>query len=180
MKVNVPEKLKQYFVSLKRPVGMSLFKEHNKSEVSVVPIFNMTTQDDEDTFSFRKWYLCFLDDPTEIAFVDAVLAGNYEVLMEIKKAKRLEEFYKSVRLEAEQRRLALGVSAITAIANDEANKNSFAALKYLCDNGFVEKESDIKRGRPSKAEKQAAVDAFVKAAAEEDEDLQRLQALRVQ
>lgn len=137
-------------------------------------IFNKEYEHTDTTYSFRKLYMEFLEDPTEVAFVDGVLGGRFDVLEAIKNNNKLKSFYKSVRLEAEQRRIAANVKEITEIAYNGSEKSRMGALKYLCDNSFVDAETEIKRGRPSKAEKEGAMKLALKEMSEVDEDLARL------
>lgn len=164
---------KEFFENYDSTSVSNLFKEITGDKTQV--IFNKTYKDDEVSFSFRKWYMKYYKDPTEIQFVDEVLAGRYDILENIKKNNRSKVFYKNVRLEAEQRRLAEAVRDITEIANDPTHKARITALKYLCDNGFVEKDTEITRGRPSKLDKQKAVADYVREMTEDEADLERLQ-----
>lgn len=166
------ERLRKHFLTHTTTNAGNFFEGHSIDPSCV--IFNKEYEHTDTTYSFRKLYMEFLDDPTEVAFVDGVLGGRFDVLEAIKTNTRLKSFYKSVRLEAEQRRIAANVKEITDIAYNGSEKSRMGALKYLCDNSFVEAESEIKRGRPSKAEKEGAMKIALKEMTEVDEDLARL------
>lgn len=151
-----------------------LFKEFSKDPTYSCVLFNMTDEDDEVSYSLRKLYMCFLDDPTEIDFVDNVLFGKYDFLEGLKKNTQLSSFYKSIRTEAEQRRIAKNIKEISVIARGDDQKNKMAALKYLTDNSFNTFEATIKRGRPSKEEREGALKLAVKEMTEDEQDLARL------
>ena len=170
--MKIPEKLKEFFKSYKGYGVVNLFRDYT-NDVSV-SIFNLGLEDTEDTYSFRKLYMQFLDDPTEISFVDNVLGGRFDLLERIKTNNKTKEFYNSVRAEAEQRRLANNIKQIVEIAKDTADKNRFSALKYLSDNSFVGVKSENKRGRPSKEEKEGALKLAMKEMTEDEQDLARL------
>lgn len=151
-----------------------LIKEFAKDPNSIGVLFNLTDADDATTYSLRKLYMCFLDDPTEIDFVDNVLFGKYDFLEGLKKNTQLSAFYKSIRTEAEQRRIAKNIKEISVIARGDDQKNKMAALKYLTDNSFNTFEATIKRGRPSKEEREGALKLAVKEMTEDEQDLARL------
>lgn len=168
------EKLKQHFKE-HNPRGFSvLFYVKGHPEYADNVIFNMTQEDTDTTFSLRKLYMCFLDDPTEVDFVDNVLNGRYDWLETLKTANMFKDFYKSIRTEAEQRRIAKNIKAISEIAKDEGHKNRLEALKYLSNNSFNTQEAEVKRGRPSKAEKEGAMKLALKEMSEDEQDLARL------
>lgn len=172
------KKLKEHF-KIHNPKGITaLFVEraanNNKDENDSCIIFNMTNEDTPTTFSFRKLYMCFLDDPTEVDFADNVLNGRYDWIDSMKKLTVFKEYYKSIRTEAEQRRIAKNIKEIATIAKDESSKNRLEALKFLTNNSFNTVESEIKRGRPSKAEKEGAMKLALKEMTEDEQDLARL------
>jgi len=104
----------------------------------------------------KKLYMRYFNDPTEVDFVDNCLEGDYGWWERCKQAKLFSGIYKEWRTEARQRYLHRNVKDIACIAADESNKARFAALKYLCDTGFVDGEEKRKAGRPSKEEVEGA------------------------
>lgn len=104
------------------------------------------------TEELHKLYMLYFNDPTEVDFVDNCLDGDFGWWERCKKANIFVSIYKEWRTEAKQRYLHKNVKDIACIAADENNKARFAALKYLCDTGFVDGEEKRKAGRPSKEE----------------------------
>jgi hypothetical protein len=168
------KKLQEHYKTYNPRSIVSLFYEGNKEPDKAGAIFNTTNEDTDKTFSFRQLYLCYLDDPTEVAFVDAVLNGRYDWLETLKRLLAFKDFYRNLRIEAEQRRIAKNIKAIVSISEDEKDKNRLAALKYLTDNSFNTAESTIKRGRPSKEELEGAKKLALKEMTEDEQDLARL------
>lgn len=168
------EKIQQHFKDTKPRTFGVLFGVRSHPEYDKYIIFNTTNEDTDTTFSIRKLYMCFLEDPTEVAFTDAVLNGRYDFLETFKTSITFKDFYKSVRAEAEQRRIAGNIKEIVKISKDENNKQRLDALKYLTNNTFTAVEGEVKRGRPSKAEKEGAMKLALKEMSEDEQDLARL------
>lgn len=170
------KKVLDFFKNYKREAVVPLFAETiqlTQDDISNV-IFNQGYEDTATSYSFRKLYMEYLDDPTEVTFVDNVLAGKFYLLENIKKSNTLKKFYKSVREEAERRRIAKNVAKITEIANSGNEKLRMTALKYLCDKGFIEESKGIQRGRPSKEEIEGALLQAVQERSEYEEDFARI------
>ena len=115
----------------------------------------------------HKLYIMYFNDPTEVDFVDNCLEGDFTWWEKCKQSSAFKGYYKDWRLEARQRYLHKNVKDIACIAGDETNKARFAALKYLCDTGFVEGEEKRKAGRPSKEEVEGAKEQLLR----EDKEL---------
>lgn len=119
------------------------------------------------TDELHKLYIMFFNDPTEVEFVDKCLEGDFCWWERCKKATLFKQTYSEWRSEARQRYLHSNVKEIACIAADESNKARFAALKYLCDTGFVDGEEKRKAGRPSKEEVAGAKEQLLR----EDKEL---------
>lgn len=168
------ERLKEHYkLHNPRSVYMLFIEKYRDDDDSCV-IFNMTNEDTDTTFSLKKLYMCYLDDPTEVDFVDNVFNGRYDWLEALKKNNQYRDFYYNMRIEAEQRRIAKNIKEITALARGDDPKNKLAALKYLTDNSFNTAEAVVKRGRPSKEEREGAMKLALKEMTEDEQDLAKL------
>lgn len=131
-----------------------------------------TAEEDHDGYySFRKWFLKFYKDPTEVEFVKECFEGDMVHWEQFKNARDINPIYKQLKKESEQLLLADAMRKIVEVAMDTSNKNSLTALKYLADRGnkVLSEEVKNKGGRPKK-------DDIAKAAreiAQEDKDLMK-------
>lgn len=130
-------------------------------------MFNSNSDARYTTEELKKKYVECFNDPTEVEFVDKYLDGDFGWWERCKNTKAFAATYKEWRTEARQRYLHSNIKGIVEIAADESNKGRFAALKYLCDTGFVEGDEKRRAGRPSKAEVEGAKEQLLR----EDKEL---------
>lgn len=137
-----------------------------------------TAEDDHDgLYSFKKWFLKFRNDPTEMQFVDACFEGDLRHWETFKSSQHIKPIYDRIKKEAEQRLLADIMGKIMETAMDDTNKSQMVALKYMVDR-YSKMDSSYNltgvRGRPKKAD----IEKAAKELAEEDralaEDLKRI------
>jgi hypothetical protein len=90
------------------------------------------------------------DDPTEYFFATEYLDG-FDHWQRLCKSPWFKPYIDRWRKELQTRLEARALRAMRAEAENPESKNSFAANKYLLDNGW-KKEKKNPRGRPSKQE----------------------------
>ena len=134
--------------------------------------------------SMKRLYLECLD-PTEETFVNLVFDGDWLQWDRIRYSPQLLQYmkrgaginpdttwYDEWREELETKLRSMGVKAVIAIAQDKADKNSFAAAKFLTTGQWKGN-----RGRPSKAEiaRERRIHSGVNS--ENREELERMEAV---
>ena len=146
-----------------------------KLDDSYKPTWTVADEDHDGLYSFKKWFLKFKEDPTEIKFVDACFEGDYRHWEAFKSSQYIRPIYERVKKEAEKRLLADVMQKLYSAAMDDNNKSQMVALKFLVDRGQKLSDDEPKgRGRPKKAD----IDKAAREIAEEDkalaEDLKRI------
>lgn len=163
-----PENISEYLKTCGKGAG-KLFAETIKAEEAPFqPIFTTANEDTENFYSFKKLYMNYYSDPTEVAFVDSVLGGRFDILEAIGKHKALKEFLQSVREEAHARYLADTYKAIKGLADISDSKTAIGALKFLCTAVKGTEDTGSSRGRPSKKEIQQRANEILS----EDKEIQ--------
>ena len=147
-----PENLKEFFNSYGKGAGKLFVESFQAQDAPFQPIFNMTDKDTEDTYSFKNLYMQYYSDPTEVAFVDNVLGGRFDVLKAIENHKALKESLKTIREEAHARYLKDTYKSIKDLADVSDPKTAIGALKFLCTAVKGSEDVSSSRGRPSKKE----------------------------
>ena len=135
----------------KKYVSRKLFRETNFDK-DYKPTFNMTPEDDEETYSFEKIYLS-LNDPTEYRIITEIFNGdarNWEV---VRSSTELAEFFDKCRDKLMKKLQSEAFSKIMGLAFDDGNKNQMSALKILYDIKPVKTA-----GRPKKEKKVEEID----------------------
>lgn len=135
-----------------RGAGKLFIETIQAYETPFKPVFNMTEEDTEETYSFKKQYMKYYNDPTEVSFVDAVLGGRFDILKAIENHKALKDFLKTVREEAHARYLRDTYKSIKGLADVSDPKTAIGALKFLCTAVKGVEDVSASRGRPSKKE----------------------------
>lgn len=132
--------------------------------------WTVADEDHDGYYSFRKWFLKFYQDPTEVEFVKECFEGDMVHWEQFKNSRDLNPIYKQLKKEAEQLLLADAMRKIVEVAMDTSNKNSLTALKYLADRGTkVLGEPVNKGGRPKKED----IAKAAREMAQEDKDLMK-------
>lgn len=168
----------EFFKSYSSKGAGKLFVETIKSlEDPSFIVFNLGEEDTEDTYSFKRLYLKYYNDPQEISFVDNVLAGRYDVWKSILNHDSLKAAVKELREEARARFLADNYKQIKTIADTADAKTSIAALKFLCSSVSGSSEEGNSRGRPSKKEIQQRTNEILSEDKEIQEAFARVQGL---
>ena len=148
---NLPEFIKSY-----KGIGVEkLFegiKLRDPNATDYDPIFNLTDEDTENTYSLKKLYLSYYKDPTEVSFVDGVLQGRFDLWKKMCKNLTISKFIEIWREEARTRYLADNFKNIMLLAEGGDKKTSLAAYKYLSDKVLSVDKEGSQRGRPSKRE----------------------------
>lgn len=148
-----PESIKEFFKNYKSKGAGKLFVESFQTmDAPFSPVFNMSDEDTEDTYSFKRLYMQYYKDPTETTFVDNVLNGRFDILKAIEKHKILKDSLQTIREEAHARYLADTYKAIKDLADVSDPKTAIGALKFLCTAVKSTEDSSVSRGRPSKKE----------------------------
>ena len=163
-----PTDLQEYFKTYGKGAGKLFIESFQSQDAPFQPIFTMSDKDSEDLYSFRNLYMQYYSDPTEVAFVDAVLGGRFDILEAIGKHKALKEFLQSVREEAHARYLADTYKAIKGLADVSDAKTAIGALKFLCTAVKGTEDTGPGRGRPSKKEIQQRTNEILS----EDKEIQ--------
>lgn len=161
--------LKEFFSQYKLRGVNKLFVElQTNLDSSFEPIFNLTEEDTETTYSLKKLFMRFYRDPHEITFVDEILAGRYDLWKSMCSNKELSSCIKVWREEARARYLADNFKQISSLADGEDKKTTLAALKYLSSAVLAEAKETSDRGRPSKKEIQQKLNEITS----EDKEIQ--------
>lgn len=165
MKKNLTDFFRSY---TSRGVGKLFIEAIQSQDMPFEPVFNMSEEDTEDTYSFKKLFLTYYSDPTEVSFVDNVLAGRFDLLKAMSEHKVLKDFIKTLREDAHARYLADTYKSIKTLADMSDPKTAIGALKFLCTavKGSTDEEST--RGRPSKKEIQQRTNELLS----EDKEIQ--------
>lgn len=172
-----PTNLKEYFKTYGKGAGKLFVESIQPSEAAYTPIFTMSDKDTDDLYSFRNLYMQYYKDPTEVAFVDAVLAGRFDVLKAIEKHKVLKDYLQTIREEAHARYLADTYKAIKDLADVSDSKTAIGALKFLCTAVKGTEEAGSSRGRPSKKEIQQRTNEILSDDKEIQEAFARVQGI---
>lgn len=172
-----PTNLAEYFKSYGRGAGKLFTESIQALDSPFQPIFNMTDKDTEETYSFKNLYMQYYKDPTEVAFVDAVLGGRFDILKAIEKHKVLKESLQTIREEAHARYLADTYRAIKGLADVSDAKTAIGALKFLCTAVKGTEEAGSGRGRPSKKEIQQRTNEILSDDKEIQEAFARVQGI---
>lgn len=163
------ENPKEFFKSYTgRGVGKLFIETIVSNEGTFTPIFNMTEEDTDTTWSFKRLYIKHYKDPTEVSFVDSVLCGRFDLLKGMSEHKMLKDFIKTLREEAHARFLADTYKSIKEIADVSDAKTAIGALKFLCTSVKGSDEVGTGRGRPSKKEIQQRTNEILS----EDKEIQ--------
>jgi len=172
-----PENLKEYFKTYGKGAG-KLFAESIKAQdIPFQPIFTTADEDTEDLYSFKRLYMQYYSDPTEVSFVDAVLGGRFDILKAIEKHRELKDFMQTLREEASARYLADTYKAIKGLADVSDAKTAIGALKFLCTAVKGTDGNGVGRGRPSKKEIQQRTNEILSDDKEIQEALARVQSV---
>lgn len=171
--------LKEFFKTYRDRGAGKLFPETiQASDMPFEPIFNLGEDDTEDTWSLKKLYLKYYNDPHEILFVDEVLGGRFDLWKTMTEHKVLSKFIQTLREEARARFLADNFKMIKTIADVSEPKTAIAALKFLCTSiGGKPAEEGAGRGRPSKKEIQQRTNEILSEDKEIQEAFARVQGL---
>lgn len=170
--------LQEFFKTYKSRGAGKLFEETLlPADLPFKPIFNLSEEDTEETYSFKRLYLEYYKDPTEVLFVDAVLGGRFDVLKAIEKHKVLKEALESLREEAHARYLADTYKAIKNLADVSDAKTAIGALKFLCTAVKGTEDASSNRGRPSKKEIQQRTNEILSDDKEIQEAFARVQGI---
>lgn len=141
----------------------------------IKPTWTIADEDHDGLYSFRKWFMKFYQDPTETEFVKECFEGDWKHWEVFKATKGIDEMYRLLKKEAEQKLLADTYKKILEIAMDSNNKSQMTALKYLADRGNkVTGEEGPGRGRPKKSEIAAAAREIAQEDKDLKEDLERI------
>lgn len=170
--------LKAFFRSYtQRGVGKLFIEAIQSQDMPFEPVFNMSEEDTEDTYSFKKLFLSYYSDPTEVSFVDNVLAGRFDLLKAMSEHKVLKDFIKTLREDAHARYLADTYKAIKNLADASDPKTAIGALKFLCSAVKGTDEQAAVRGRPSKKEIQQRTNELLSEDKEIQEAFARVQGI---
>lgn len=162
-----------YRDSMGRYRTASLFKEAyntNADQDKYPPVFTLGARDKDGLVSMKRVYL-ELEDPTGYA-VSQQLLGSYAHWKKLCEASWFAEHLREWEEELEiklQSRALLKVKEISL--GDTAQ--AFQAAKFLNDKGWK-----AKKGRPTKAEKEAAVKKEAKLSDAVQGDLERIRAVK--
>lgn len=139
------------------------------------PTWTIAEEDHDGLYSFKKWFLKFYKDPTEIKFVDECFEGDLRHWENFKSARYIKDIYALLKTEAEQRLLRDIMGKIMETAMDDNNKSQMVALKYLADRGAkLTGDSSSSRGRPKKADVEKAAREIAQEDKEAAADLKRI------
>ena len=172
-----PQKLAEYIKGLGKGVGKLFAEAQLPQDAGFKPIFTMAEEDTEDLYSFKRLYLKYYKDPTEVSFVDAVLGGRFDILKGIEKHKALKDYLQTLREEARARYLADTYRAIKGLADVSDAKTAIGALKFLCTAVKGTEEAGPGRGRPSKKEIQQRTNEILSDDKEIQEAFARVQGI---
>lgn len=172
-----PDNLKEYFKSYGKGAGKLFIEAIKAEEAPFQPIFTMSDKDSEDLYSFKNLYMQYYSDPTEVAFVDAVLGGRFDILKAIEKHKVLRDSLQTIREEAHARYLADTYRAIKGLADVSDAKTAIGALKFLCTAVKGTEDTGTGRGRPSKKEIQQRTNEILSDDKEIQEAFARVQGI---
>lgn len=172
-----PQNLAEYFKSYGKGAGKLFVESVQPQDAPFQPIFTMSDKDSEDLYSFRNLYIQYYSDPTEVAFVDAVLGGRFDILKAIEKHKMLKDSLQTIREEAHARYLADTYRAIKGLADVSDAKTAIGALKFLCSAVKGTEEAGPGRGRPSKKEIQQRTNEILSDDKEIQEAFARVQGI---
>lgn len=170
--------VKEFFKNYKGKGAGKLFIEAMlPQDAGFKPIFNMSEDDTEETWSFKKLYMSFYSDPTEVSFVDEILGGRFDLLKGMSEHNKLKDYIKTLREDAHARYLADQYKAIKDLADKSDPKTAIGALKFLCSAVRGSEESVSGRGRPSKKEIQQRTNEILSEDKEIQEAFARVQGL---
>jgi len=111
------------------------------------------------------------EDPTEYEFAMAVF-GNWEYWENLSNRNFIKDYVAEWRRERDQRQKMLAVKAMMKqVKNGTA---PFSTLKYLADNGYIEKEQAQGVGRPSKQKIKQEAEKLFEDRSTVNEDWERL------
>jgi len=125
-----------------------LFFETTEADKSSV----VYTLKDVDHLGYPSLYRLYMasNDVTEYSFATQHL-DDWEHWKELTNCTWFKPYVKRWREERAVRDRSRNLAAMTDIADDTNNKSSFQALKYLLERPW-DKETSVKRGRPTKDE----------------------------
>ena len=172
-----PENLQEYFTNYGRGVGKLFLETIRADEAPFKPIFNLTDKDTEETYSFKNLYMQYYSDPTEVAFVDNVLGGRFDILKAIENSKALKDSLQTIREEAHARYLKDTYKSIKNLADVSDPKTAIGALKFLCTAVKTSEDPSATRGRPSKKEIQQRANELLSDDKEIQEAFARVQGI---
>lgn len=165
MKWNSIRKDKKYIT---RAAFADLPWDSNRYSEHIKPTWTCADEDHDGLYSFRKHFLMYYTDPTELTFVRECFEGDLKHWEAFKNAREIKGVYQEIKKEAEMMLMRDAFSKIIEIAGDTNNKSSMTALKYLADRGAkVLGEPANKGGRPKKED----IAKAAREIAEEDKDL---------
>ena len=173
-----PESLQEFFKDYRSKGAGKLFIETIQAQdAPFSPIFNMSDKDTEETYSFKRLYVQYYSDPTEVTFVDNVLGGRFDILKAIENNKVLKECLKTIREEAHARYLKDTYKSIKDLADASDPKTAIGALKFLCTAVKGTEDVSATRGRPSKKEIQQRTNELLSDDKEIQEAFARVQGI---
>lgn len=173
-----PENIQEFFKNYKgRGVGKLFVESIVSTDMPFEPVFNMSEEDTEETYSFKKLYMKHYKDPTEVLFTDTVLNGRFDLLKAMEKHKILGEFLQTIREEAHARYLADTYKAIKGLADISDAKTAIGALRFLCTAVKGTEDTSSNRGRPSKKEIQQRTNEILSDDKEIQEAFARVQGI---
>ena len=135
-------------------------------------VYTLKHRDHEGYPSLYRLYMeC--DDPTEYTFATQYLDGwdHWQTLCDCSWFKPYVEAW---RKELEIRTKARALKAIKDLAQDPDSKEHYQASKFLVTNGWVEKTSGRKAGRPSKDEVKKEAQRIAEEQRELEDELSRV------
>jgi len=146
----------------------SLFEDvyNTNANEKYTPIFTMKAHDHRDCVSFKRVYLeC--SDPTGYKAAQ-VLLGEWEHWLKLLKAPWFRSALEVWNEELEIKLKSQAIQKVAELAQSDTSQ-AFNASKYLADKGW-----EPKRGRPTKAEKEAEIKRSTKIDKAVSEDLERI------
>jgi len=172
-----PSNIAEHIKDSGRGVGKLFAETFKPLDGNFIPIFTTAEEDTEDLYSFKKLYMNYYKDPTEVSFVDAVLGGRFDILKGMEKHKELKEYLQTLREEAHARYLADTYRAIKGLADVSDAKTAIGALKFLCTAVKGTEDTGTGRGRPSKKEIQQRTNEILSDDKEIQEAFARVQGI---
>lgn len=148
----------------------------NLSTSGYTPTWSIKNEEDTDAvYSFKKWYMKFAYDSTEQAFVDACFESDWKHWEAFKNCTAMRDLYPALRDSRGRVLYSQILGKIYEKAMDPNDKQSMTALKYLADEAEAAMNGGKKgKGRPKKADIEAAAKEIAKEERSFAEDLARI------